>query len=523
MTESCLAEQIISAGSDADRLRLLLSAANDPAGRLSDEIRELCISSWSSDPSRVQRSASALRCIYKAHRTDDVLANLKWTDGIAAITRGRFENAVERLEVAISVFLNLGRDTEAARVKVSKLLALAMLSRYDEALDTGLAAIPVLVDSGDQLAAGKIEMNLSNIVSRRGKHADAEGYCASARRRFIVAGEPSWQAMAENGLANTYAELNDFDRAARFYKAARATAIGAGMLVTEAEVEASMGNLALFRGRYGDALRHLELSRRKFAMLDMPHQTAIADLEIADIYAELNLNIEAVGIYRDVCGELRRLKLQSEESRARINYARAVYATGDIRTAKKQIGRALKLFEAEGNDSGTALARLETANIALRSGDHVTALRNAEMARELLTKTTNPRLGLAAAILAGEAIGQRGEADNAARVFRQVLDDAIRLRHPDVRQRALTLLGEIDVDAGNHPDGERKFKMAIAIVEKLRAPLASEEFGMAFLAARLRPYDALARLYLRRDRIKDAFRIVESLSLIHISEPTRPY
>ena len=46
------------------------------------------------------------------------------------------------------------------------------------------------------------------------------------------------------------------------------------MLLTEAEIEASMGNLALFRGRYDEALKFLELSRRKYEELGMPHQTA---------------------------------------------------------------------------------------------------------------------------------------------------------------------------------------------------------------------------------------------------------
>ncbi|MBX7054298.1 MAG: CHAT domain-containing protein [Pyrinomonadaceae bacterium] len=510
MTEMSLAEQIIDAGSDTERRRLLTAEPNVHAGCLSDEIRELCIASWSSDPSRVRRAAAALKTIYRSIPSDQALANYKWTDGIAAITRGYFEKAVDRLDVAIAAFARLGRVVEAARVQVSKLLALAMLSRYDEAVQTGIAAIPILVESGDQLTAGKIEMNLSNIVSRRGKHAEAEGYCASARKRFILAAEPSWQAMAENGLANTYAELNDFDRAARFYEAARSTAVSAGMLVTEAEVEASMGNLALFRGRYGDALRHLELSRRKFEMLDMPHQTAIAELEIADIYAELNLNFEAVEIYRRVCDELRRLKLRAEESRARLNHARAAFAAGDAKAAKRELGRALRLFEAERNDTGLVTARLEAANLALQSGDADTALENTAIAFELLERIENPRLALTAGIISGQAHAKTGQYERAAEVFRRVIKNAVRLRQPDVRQRALTFLGELDAAAGNVYEAEHKFKTAIRIVEDLRAPLASEEFGMAFMAARLRPFETLAKLYLEQDRIRDAFRVVES-------------
>ena len=164
--------------------------------------------------------------------------------------------------------------------------------------------------------------------------------------------------MAENGLANTYAELNDFAKAEQFYALAFETAVSAKMHVTEAEIEASMGNLALFRGRYADALRYLELSRRKFDVLAMPHQTAIADLEIADIYAELNLNAEAVEIYGRVSDEFKRLKLRSEESRSRLNHGRAAFALGDAAIAGKQLKRALALFRAEKNEPGLAAARI---------------------------------------------------------------------------------------------------------------------------------------------------------------------
>jgi hypothetical protein len=82
MTEMSLAEEIIDAGSDAERRRLLTAATDGTAEHLSDEIRDLCIASWSSDPTRVQRSAAALRTISKAHPSDHTTANHNWPAGI---------------------------------------------------------------------------------------------------------------------------------------------------------------------------------------------------------------------------------------------------------------------------------------------------------------------------------------------------------------------------------------------------------------------------------------------------------
>ncbi len=509
MQRTELAKKLIEADA-AGRKTLLVENAKLADVRLAAAIRDECIAAWSSDPERVGRCVAAGRGLANVYRDAVVLANADWTSGIGEIVRGRFESAVAKLERAGSAFADTGNNADAAQTNVARLLALAMLGRYDDAIAAGLSAIPVLTKYGDELAAGKIEMNLSNIVSRRSQHREALEYCASARRRFKKAKEPKWQAMAENGLANTYAELNDFARAEQFYALAFETAVAAGMHVTEAEIEASMGNLALFRGRYADALRYLELSRRKFDALAMPHQTAIADLEIADIYAELNLNAEAVEIYERVCDEFKRLKLRAEEARSRLNYARAAIVAADAMIAKKQLKRALSLFTAEKNEPGQAAAMIAQARMALDAGDHESALAAAKATSQLLKRTQNTRLPLTVELLEGEAYLAAGKLSQAKRIFGSVVAAAKRLQQPDAEQIALGLLAKTALKRGDGNDAISYFKRSISIVERLRAPLASEEFSMSFMAARLGPYDQLARVYLGEDRIADAFRTIES-------------
>ena len=110
-----------------------------------------------------------------------------------------------------------------------------------------------------------------------------------------------------------------------------------------------MGNLALFRWRYADALRWLERSRQRYEKLGMPHQTAIAELVIADIYSELNLVSEATEMYGRLVTTLHSLKMRAEEARARANYGRALSLAGDIPAARTELKRAATLFKAEKN------------------------------------------------------------------------------------------------------------------------------------------------------------------------------
>ena len=510
MRRASLAKQLVSTANGAERKKLIIDNIALADLQLAEEIKKICFAAWTHEPVTAQRAARALTSLRKFNGDPAIEAFAHWINGISEITTGRFENAVDSLDRSAAILSKIDRRRDAAQTQVSKLLALAMLGRYDDAIETGRAALRIFESYGDALAAGKIEMNLSNIVSRRGLEREAEKYCLSARRRFIKAGERSWQAMAENGLANTYTELNDFQRAERFYAKALKTAASAGMLVTEAEIEASMGNLALLRGRYGDALRFLELSRRKYETLDMPHQSAIADLEIAGIYSELNLISEALEIYERVCSSFRRLGLKAEEARARYNYGRDLAATGSAAKARRQFERALGLYRAEKNRSGQALAMLGQARIALDGGAYslVTTLTSA--IRELLPGRENIRMTPAVVLLDGEVFRRSAMFADAQSTFETVLRDARKLQQPDSVQRALHSLGKLAADGGDQMTAITYLKKAIREIERLRAPLASEEFSMAFLASRLEPYDDLARLYLDDGKVSRAFKTIES-------------
>ena len=60
---------------------------------------------------------------------------------------------------------------------------------------------------------------------------------------------------------------------------------------------------------------------------------AIADLEIADIYSDLNLLTEAAEIYGRISPVFKKLKLRAEEARSRLNNGRTAAKLGDCRLA----------------------------------------------------------------------------------------------------------------------------------------------------------------------------------------------
>ncbi|MEO8574932.1 MAG: tetratricopeptide repeat protein, partial [Pyrinomonadaceae bacterium] len=307
MKRSTLAARLIHERNNGRRKTLLAGNRALADAALARELKDFCYRVWTSEPAETRKASAALKTLVEFRADKETVALGHWVNGIADITAGRLESAATNLDSASRLLARLGHEHESAQPLVARLIALAMLGKYRAAELTGEKALRIFSKYRDQLAAGKIEMNLSNIVSRRDKYKLAEKYCLSAYRRFKKLGEREWQTMAENGLANTYAELNDFKRSEEFYGRALESAQALRMHVTVAEIEASMGSLALFRGRFAEAIRLFELSRQKYEKLAMPHQSAVADLEIADIYGELNLTAEATEIYRRVIAILQRL------------------------------------------------------------------------------------------------------------------------------------------------------------------------------------------------------------------------
>src|SRR4030095_7378983 len=99
-------------------------------------------------------------------------------------------------------------------------------------------------------------------------------------------------------------------------------------------------------GRSDEPLAYLERSRRRYELLGMPHQSAIAEIELADAYLELNLVPEAWEIYAGVTETFAELGLRAEEARAFASQGRAERLLGHDEGALFSFKRARELYQA---------------------------------------------------------------------------------------------------------------------------------------------------------------------------------
>jgi CHAT domain-containing protein/tetratricopeptide (TPR) repeat protein len=424
---------------------------------------------------------------------------------------GQMQASLLQLEKAASLFESLGQARTAAQVEVSRVIALAHLGRYEEAIACGVRAREVFVELGDQLSAGKVEQNLGAIHLRRDHYREAERFLRSARDRFLEVGDQKQLAQVENNIAIVLTMQHRFRDATSLYEQALARAAEGGLEVTQAEIEEDLGRLALNQGQYDRALDYLERARRRFAQLGVQHAAAASEKELADAYLELNLAPEAIAAYERALEVFRMLDMRAEQAASLASSGRAHALAGQAESARKLLDTARRLYLAEDNEVGQATVTLAEAQLHHAEGSFEEASVAASLAEAALVAAGTWGRALLARWLRGDALRALGQTRAARRLLEETLRSAEQRALPQIAYRCETSLGLLARAAGDHEAAEAAFRRAVAIVEDLRAPLPAEEFRTAFVADKVLPYTELVRLCLDgpRPRTREALGYVE--------------
>lgn len=520
MDQARLAELLLRAKNKKRRLQLTSDHGGLVDADLARRLKDVCVENWAAAPKVTRLASKVLDEIDEQFASRKISAYAHWAGGIAEMTYGRLEIAIRRLEGASTTFAAIRMEYESAQPQIAALVALAMLGYLDRIPAVGRRALKILEKHGDNLSAGKVEINLSNVASRQGQHRQAEKLGLSAYSRFKNIKAKAWQAMAENGLAITYTELNDFRRAEKFFKAALRSARSTGAHVTEAEVLASTGNLQLFRGRYAEALDLLERSRQAFTELRMPHKSAIADLEIAEIYSELNLTDEASGLLTAALERLAKLKMPLDEARALLGLGRLAVRLGNQATARNRFNKALRVYERERNPPGMAAVTLNLAHLELTLQHFPAASTLARQAEKMFRSMGNDRQRLMSSWISAAATrpGHRGKVLAKLHV---TLNESLRLGQNPVALLLLNSIGGLEIELGNVSAARSAYKKAVRMIDRSRAPLSGEEFRIAFLDGRLEPFEKLAQISITEGKFAEAFQQIEkarSRSLLEMDQ-----
>ncbi len=257
-------------------------------------------------------------------------------------------------------------------------------------------------------------------------------------------------------------------------------------------------------------LKYFESSRRGYDELKMPQQIATAELEIADIYSELNLKEEAFEIYKRVIGEFSRYKMRREEALARANCGRAATVLGEMSFARRQLKRAVDLFRTQNNTAAQAFTRLDLARLELSCGNFQLSKELAVEAVEMFGTAAFVRHRLIADWVRAQALLGSGFVADATDILRDILNRSRKAEQGGIMQATLTSLGNIAFAAHDLGRAAAYYRRAIKAVETSRSSFGSEQFRRTFIANRLEPFEGLVKTHLAQQRFKAAFATVEN-------------
>ncbi len=466
-------------------------------------LKDLCYSSWSSEPQRAVHVAGALRRLRDAARAAAVPAALPevdalvaWTDGIARVIQGEMEAATASLDAAAAAFAELGQPRHAAQTQVPKIMALAMLGRHDDAAHCAEAAQRALLENGDLHAASKVSLNLGNLHLRADRYSAAAERFREAAVLFERVGDSEHSVMADNGLADALTALGDLDEAARTYARARLRACTHAFSVLEALVEESVALLDLVRGRYRDALAGLEGSRRRYAELEMPQHLAIAEKQLADAYLELRLLPESLAGYEAALERFKTLDMQVDRAWTLVQRGRALALAGQRAAAAASLAEAAPLFVALDNTAGAAAVALAQAELALAGADGAQALALAREAAGRFQRAGLMERQLRAESVQAQALLHLGDVALARSLFDATLDAARKHQLLPVQLRCLTGRAMAARAAGDRQAAREDLEAAADLFEDQRRTLPGDEVRSAFQCDHLLPFQELLRLEL---------------------------
>lgn len=454
-------------------------------------LKDLAYENLNSNPALVQKASARLNSLL-SREDAEITAVAAWVKGAAHTLKGQMPSAIKQLDLAAAGFTGLGRVQAAAQTQIPKLIALAMLGRYEEAIACAQAAKLQFIAVGDERSAGKVELNLGSIFLGQDRYEAAGAAYRQAAVRFARAGDAEHSIMADIGLAGALTWQFDFDEALRLYDRATVRAQARGLGSTLSVIATNRGRLELHRGRFEAALKLLEAALREAELDGMPQELAEARRDMADLYLALNLLPEAVALYDLTIAACIAYDSPEERAWAEVQRAQAVARQGESSLAMEGFEAARTLFEAQDNRVGLALTDLRLATLDLRLGNAARALRRAEASAAAFEVAGVDGWRYEADLVATESKAALGFTAAAAVQFELLLPQTEGL--PELQAACHAGLGMLLYKKADRVAAQIQLEKSIACVEQQRSALPGDEFRTAYGANKQLPHDTLVAM-----------------------------
>ena len=462
------------------------------------------------DTHQAERSADIAIEVAEALGDRTSLAKSLRAKANALYALDRHAAAIELHDKAITLFEEVGDPAELARTLSGSLQPLLLLGRYDQALAAGERARGIFQEQGNARRLARLEINIGNIYHRQDRFAEAVEIYQRAYQELLQHDDAEGLAAVLSNLSLCYISLNDFQKALELHRIARRHCEQKGMPILVAYADYNIAYLYFLRGEFGRAIQMLRDAALSAKKAEDNYQLALCNLDLAEIYLDLNLNTEAAELGRAAHLAFQDLGFGYEGAKALAFAAIASSRTGQAFEAVKLFAQAKDMFVRDRNLLWPSLIDLYEALVLFNEGRLFEAQRLSLAAHEFFR--TSPMRGkavLAELLLARIAL-RMNDVPLAERHCRSALSDLEKLDSPLLHYQANFLMGEIERTRTNAQEAYESYRRAREAIEQVRGNLRGEELKIAFFQNKLEVYENLVDLCLRSpDRFEEAFGYIE--------------
>jgi CHAT domain-containing protein/predicted negative regulator of RcsB-dependent stress response len=464
------------------------------------------------DIQRAVRIADAALTIANRLKEKGPLARALRAKANVLYANGKHSAAVELHEQAGVLFEECGMTHELARTLSGSIQPLLLMGEYSRAFASGDRAREIFAAEGNTWRLARLEINIGNIHYRQDRFAEALACYERAYAGLNAEQDPEGIAAVLSNMATCHISLNQFPSALRSYQQARQFCEEHGMPLLVTQADYNIAYLYYLRGEYSRAIAMMRATRLNSEKIGDAYHHALCNLDLSELYLELNLSAEAAELAQQGYAGFHKLGMGYESAKCLAFSAMAASQMGRAFEGLKHFADAREIFVREKNQAWPSLIDLYRALVFFKEGRHFEARRHCTAALEafrslnLASKAVMAHLLLARIAVRTDDPVQAWEQANAA------LEKLAGLEAPLLAYQTHLLLGDLHSAKESSGDAYACYQAAREALETLRSSLRGEELKIAFVKNRLEVYENLVAICLGKndsDALEEAFSYVE--------------
>jgi tetratricopeptide (TPR) repeat protein len=416
--------------------------------------------------------------------------------------KGEHAAAADHHEQAAALFEAAGETNQVARTLSSSMQPLLLMGEYNRAFAAAERARKIFTDEGDSWRLARLDINLGNIYYRQDRFDEALAAYERAYQGLPPERDPEGIAAVLSNMATCYISLNLFPKALDSYARARQFCEEHGMPLLVTQADYNIAYLHYLRGEYSRAIEMLRATRVNAKKIGDAYHQALCNLDLSELYLELNLSAEAAELSQQGYEGFHKLGMGYETAKCLAFSAMAAAQQGHAFEGLKLYSEAREIFVKEKNRAWPSLIDLYRALAYFEEGRYFEARRYCAQALKSFMELKWKNKAVMAQLLLARIAIRTGETDQAFQHATAALEKVLGLESPGLSYETNLLLGNINSAKGDRDQAYASYQSARESLETLRGNLRGEELKVSFIKNRLEVYENLVELCLARENAR---------------------